>query len=348
MRNSTRHSGSLAALALAAMLAGCGGGGGGGDAVTVPPPATSVQAVAITSANGKAVAANAVANVTDFSAVDGGTTLVTGVQVQASQRAAGPLALAGPIRSLVALVPAQAATVTGVAISETVQCTLGGSIVLTGSVAVQGQVSAGDSIVINANSCRESVDGTTGTINGSMSMTIVGGRIGSGTFDATVDIVFTAFSVAAGGTTAVADGDMHMVWNYAGDRSQIFAINGNAFTTTVIEGGVTRVSTWKNYRQNVTIAGDTLDSSLDANVETKNPALGTATVGYRVTGSMRTTISTGRIVAGNLTVEGASSRLLLGVAAGTTDTFTLQVDPQGDGTYEPAILVTRAELEALR
>lgn len=349
MRKMARNSGTLAALALAALLAGCGGGGGGGGSgdVVAPPPASTVQSVAITPANGKAVAADAAGNVTEISAVESSTSLITGVQVQARQRAGGPLALAGVLRSIVPLMPAQAAAVTGVTTDQTVQCTLGGTVRVAGSVAVQGELRAGDSISMNASNCRESVDGVVATLNGGMSMNIVGGAIGSGAFNVTIDTVFSAFSVESGGTTAVANGDMRLAWNYAGPSSQIFLVTGTAFTTTLAEAGVTRVSTWRNYRQNLTIAGDNADSTLEANIETRNSALGTATVGYRVSGTMRMVISTGRIVAGNLTVEGATSRLMLGVAAGAPDTFTLQIDPEGDGTYQAPILVPRSELEAL-
>lgn len=102
------------------------------------------------------------------------------------------------------------------------------------------------------------------------------------------------------------------------------------------------------YPKSVTmrIVSSNFSAGVSSNVETNNARLGSTPVRYGLaTESPVTVSSSGAVTSGAIRVSGAHSSLLLLVTA--TDTFSLQVDTNGDGTADSTRAVTLADLQAL-
>ena len=86
--------------------------------------------------------------------------------------------------------------------------------------------------------------------------------------------------------------------------------------------------------------------NLSATVQTNNSRLGASPVSYSISTPTAITVnSAGAITAGAIKVIGSNSSLLLTVTS--SDSFSLQVDTNGDGSYESTSTVTRSQLQAL-
>ena len=77
---------------------------------------------------------------------------------------------------------------------------------------------------------------------------------------------------------------------------------------------------------------------------TSNPRIGNNVV-YNVSTPTPILTDLSVVLQGSLKVEGAKSSLLLTVT--TPNNFTLQVDTNGDGTYDSTTTTTKAELQGL-
>lgn len=336
------------ALVSAALLGACGGGGGGG---TSAPVAATPQAVAITETNAKPVGANAMDSA-QSTAASGSTSLLTGVQVDAQGPVAQPVLLAVAEMARVAAGSAGAAAAAlpvGVAISQTVNCPLGGSMTVSGNVSGGTALVAGDSITISASNCQESVGGVTTVLSGGMSMTMQSGSIGSSpSFQAVLAVTMSNLSVQTGGLTIVASGDVRLEWNASSSTVQTLKATGTSMSSRQTAAGVTRTSTLKNYTQILSINGSTLSSDLSATVESDSTRLGAG--GGIFTISTPTPVVwnsvTGVASAGVVKVVGAANSQLL-VTIGSNGAVTLQVDANGDGTFEKTVTSTVSELKTL-
>lgn len=328
------------------LLTACGGGGGG-DESGAPVGAPLV----ISSANAKAVSADALGNATNVEAAGAGTSFVTGVQVGAVGGAAGPLKLAAAVRVLVAKVPAGPALATGVAINETLQCELGGSVTLTGNVASETGVSAGDTVNISASNCRDIVDGVPTTMSGAMKLTII-----AGTFDPNVTTFprrlamrmdASNFTVSADGETSAVNGDLTIDMNESSALTGTIVLSGSSLSSAVLSAsGTSRSYSLADYRQAMAFANSNISFEVSATVTTTNARLGTGALTYTVsTPTTLVTNAAGQFTGGSLRVAGSNSSLQLTVTA--ADTFQIQVDPDGDGDFDDTTTSTLAELRSL-
>lgn len=337
-----------AAVCVAALLlAACGGGGG--DAAPAEQPAAGVQAVAITTSNQKAVAADALDTATNISAASAGTSFVTGAQVQGDAGATlgSPAQLAAAARTFVSMAPKGPATVTGVAVNESVNCALGGTISMTGDLAGGNAIVAGDTLTLTASNCKTTVEGVTTTMNGSMTL-----RVASGSYRTDVQVypqhvvlslTARSFSMEANGVTNTSNGDLQLDLNEQSSSSADIVLSGKQLANSVATSAGTRTGTLKDYRQTIARALDVVSMGVSATVEATNGRLGT--VSYQVSTPVGLGMTAGKFDSGSLLVAGNKSALLVTVTG--VNTFKLDLDSDGNGTYDASTTATLDELKAL-
>lgn len=329
------------------LLSACGGGGGGGGGGS----STTVTGLVITSANSKAVAADALDNSTDNTTAQAGTSLVTGVQVDDGS-SPGPRKLASVGRALLGMLPARSAVATGVAIDQSGACAISGSIRLTGNMAdaTGNTLNAGDQITLTASSCRAVVDGQDTTVNGTLAIAVNSGSFNGSavTYPTRIVMTFTTtnFSVVAGGETTVSNGDLRIDLNMLSATSEDIVLSGTSLSGSHTSSSGTRSSTLKNYNVSIQVRGTTLTETIAATVESSNSRLGSGVVSYTISTVTPLEYSeAGDVSSGVLKVTGSNSALLLTVTS--TNNFKVETDANGDGTYESSTTSTRTELESL-
>ncbi|HEY0823943.1 MAG TPA: hypothetical protein VGD76_09170 [Ramlibacter sp.] len=320
----------------AMVLVACGGGGGGTTGAATAP------AVAITTSNAQAVAAEASEVSTNTDAAAAGS-LVTGVQVDGTN-GSDTMLLVSAARKLLARPAASGSLATGAAVSQA--CTGGGSMTMDATVSGSGALAAGDSFQISANNCTESDGVTTMVMNGSIAITIVSGTydLASATYpkSVTMRIVTTNFSVSSGGETEVFNGDLTIALTETSATSASVTLTAASLSNNIGSHTVTVT----NYTLQVTESPVGVTTSITATVQTNNSRLGSGFVSYTITTLTPITVSsTGVVTAGSIKVTGANSSLVLTVTG--PDTYSLQVDTNGDGSFESTSTVTRSELQAL-
>lgn len=330
------------------VLSACGGGGGGGG-----PAATPATPLAISTANSRAVSADALDNSTDTTTAQTGTALVTGVQVDAGSTT-GARKLVSVGRALLAMAPARPALATGVAMDETGACSGGGTLRVFGNVAdpTGTTLNAGDQITLVASSCNAIVDGQAVSMNGSFAITINSGSFNPNAVSYPTRLVMTFvtnnFVFVEGADRMTSNGDLRIDLNMLNASSEDIVLSGSSLSGTHSNSSGTRSSTLKNYTESLQVRGATITGSVSATVESSNSRLGSGLVSYSISTVTPLTYSeAGDVSAGVLKVTGANnSALLLTVTA--ANTFKIEVDANGDGSYEWSTTgVTRAELEAL-
>ena len=339
------------AVVCALFITACGGGGGGGASTPAPVVATA-QAVVITETNAKPVAANALDSAQSTSSTTG-TNLLTGVQVESGSQAAPSAINAMAQTALFAATSAVSgggALPAGVTTTQTENCPLGGSLSVTASLANSNSgLFAGDSISITATGCKLTVDGVTTTMSGALAMSIVSGSVTSlaGPFHVVMAMTATNLSVVTAASSVVVSGDARIDWTL-GSTSETMVVTGSAMTSSVTQSGVTRTSSLKNFSQSLSITGQVATGSMSATVETSSTKIGAN--GGIYTLSTPTALvwntTTKVLSAGAVKVVGASGSALL-ITVGANSTVTIQVDANGDGTYEKTLTSTSSELNGL-
>ena len=330
---------------LLSLLAACGGGGGGDSGAAGGSSSTpTLAAVVITTANAKTVGGNGLDIAQNTASAQTGASLVTGVTLSTTSAALPSYEHAAV--AIARLARPMSATVAGVTFNETVSCSHGGTLSISGNVASSSGLFAGDSISFSASSCREYVDGILTTMSGGMSMSVASGSFtGATPYSVTLATTATNFSVTAGGVTSTANGDMQMAISGSA-TSETITTTGSAFTTTVNGRSVAL----RNYSRTVTIdiLAGTVTASVSASVESSSTSLGAGGGKYTISTltPLVRAVSSGNITAGSVRIVGASNSALLLTVTGT-NAFSLAIDANGDGTYETTQTATAAELRAL-
>jgi hypothetical protein len=283
------------------LLAACGGGGSGG-ASTTPS-----GALAITSVNARALAADALDSATNL----------------ALPRASSVLLFA-----------------TGILTTNERLCRGGGSLTLTRNPQNFLPITTGDTVQLTSSACKELVDGVETTMSGSLSVTFVQ-AVTPGVFpaDLVLAIQTSDFSMVAGGKSTTASGDL----TYASADSMHVDLSGTSLTYGIVTAAGEKTYTLRNYRQS-TSSGGSVSIVVEAGVTTNNPRLG-ATASYRVSNPTAPIVMNVRdFTGGSLRVDAAGSSL--GVTVTGTNTFRLDVDTNGDGTVDATSTATLDELRA--
>jgi hypothetical protein len=325
------------------LLTACGGGGGGDD--TPAGGGSNASGVVITSSNSQPIAAEAVETASSTDAASGAGFFM-GVQVDDRAGSAHALLLARAAQRLVAKAPTSAPLATAVATTETVPCT-SGSLTLTVNTSTSGTLAAGDSFQMTANSCSEGSGDDLMVMNGAITINVLSGNYDpvSTVYPKTLGmrIVAQGFSVTAGGETEVFTGDLTLSVNETSATSASLSMKADSLTSNL---GGSHTLTLSNYSMNVTEGSGGSSITMSASVQTTNSRLGSGTFSYTVaTVTPLTVSSSGAITTGSIKVTGSGSSLLL--TATGSDAFTLEVDTNGDGTFDSGTAVTRTELQAL-
>jgi hypothetical protein len=331
---------------LALALAGCGGGGSSSPA----PAAAAATVLAVSSSNSKPLTADALENAAGGDAAGVGASLLTGVQVEGGGVAGAAPQLAAAAQKLASMVPAPASLATGVAVNKTVNCSGGGSLTITGNVSGASGLAAGDDVTVSASSCKELVDGVLETMSGSMRLQITAGAVVDTTqypYHVAKSIKATNFSIVAGGVTNTTDGDLTLDVTANSATSQVSILSSTSLSNSTTDSRGSRGAVLKNYKQTQTLQGTNSTSNVTATVESTNSRLGTGAVKYDMSTPtpLVTNTSTGAYTAGSMKIVGANSSLLVTVTG--SNTFSIQVDADGDGTYEASSSATLSELKAL-
>lgn len=329
------------AAAAAVLLGACGGGGGSGGSAAQPAPV----AIQITQGNAKPVGAHAADSVQNTGAAQGSTGLVAGVEVQGGgSGGASTLLLAGVARTLARRGTAPALA-SGIEVTEA--CDGGrGSMTVSGSVADPDRLARGDSLAISASQC--SIGGD--TIDGSLTISVIDGQVSNPVaypFRVALALVASNLSITTGGVASTSHGDVTLDWSATSDSVQTLLASGSSLANGTLQGGVSRSATWRHYSQSIHLSGTEVTSTLSADVESNSPQLGPGGGRYGVATptALRWSTSTGLPVAGVILVSGAgNSRLKATFSLGGA---TLEVDADGNGSYESVVDSTAAELKAL-
>lgn len=331
-------------LLVSLVLVACGGGGGGSGGGGAGAGGSTATAVVITSSNSQALAAEALTAASNTDAASGAS-FVTGVQVSGGSTGFNAALLGAAARKLVSMAPPASALATGVTTSQTLACTSGGSLTMTANMSGGAAIVAGDSMQITANNCTESLGGASEVMNGSITITFLAGYDPASTAypkTLSVRIATQNFSISSSSGGEVFNGDVTMTLTENSATSFTVSITSNSLSTTVGTHSVTLI----NYTVNAEEINGGKVITMSATVETSNSRLGSTPVSYQVaTVTPITVSSTGVITSGSVKVTGNGSSLLLTVTS--ADTFTLQVDSNGDGTYESTSTVTRSQLQAV-
>lgn len=334
------------------LLVACGGGGGGATPAASSAGSTAPTAVAITESNANAVGGHALDNAQNTTATQSGAGAATGVQVetQASEPAQNAtLVTLETIRGVLdASAAAQAGMVTGVTITNrSVNCPLGGTLVVNGSIASSSGYSTGDQVTIDASNCKLSVAGVTNTMNGRFAMTVVSRSAPVYPYRIVMAFTMTDMSVQDSTKTLLSNGDVRMDYSATSTSIESLTASGSAFASKLTSGSTSRSTTWKNYTEVLTRNGNNMTNGLSASVETDSTKLGPQGGSYTITTPtpVAWNLVTGVVSAGVVKVVGANNSQLLATVS-ANNSLTVQIDANGDGVYEKTLTRTVSELRA--
>jgi hypothetical protein len=328
------------------LLAGCGGGGGS----STDTPVALAPTVTINSSN-----QNTVARAT----LDGGQALGTSQALDTSDRASAEAANATPalVRGSAIQMAVQRAVHAGftpqrnaailsaakpaATTTQTYTCASGGNFSVSVNDADNNNaLTAGDSLTITFNQCRESA---TESMNGAMVFTINSVAAATSTntqFSAT--LAFQHVTVVVGQYTAGINGSVTVSANITSTTSQLtIAIGSDGLVATSAGGGYSDSIT---YDPGMQIA---MSSSSTSSSVSLNGSFSATSLGGRV--SVQTTAPIVQAAAdlypssGQVIVTGVSGSKLRMTALSNTQ-LRLELDSNGDGTYENTATVAWGSL----
>jgi hypothetical protein len=328
----------------AAGLVACGGGGGDAGAPTSPAaPVVTASAITITPGNAGGLTAEAV-DAGTAGAAGSGATLLTGVEVQADARPATSRwrTLSGLLRQ--AASSGAAPLVVGVAVNSSLFCSGGGSIAVTGNVAVAGSAGVGDSLQLVFNNCRET---DIGLITGSMALTFVQTTADLSFYVA--DASLNNLTLTVGSRVERLSGGLRLSLDERSfSQSVVEATSTSLAYTRLVNGTVRAQQTLTDYTyRGVTAASNGQTSETFSYAATGNvPSLGNniawtaATTQPLVTpaGAEHPTSGAGRIV-------GANGKSV--VVTVTPTGVRLDIDHSGDAGVDTTTDLTWAQFDAL-
>lgn len=334
-----RGSARIAGFSATLFLAACGGGGGGGD--SSPPPASTTSSV--TASNVQDVSAEGVSAAGSLhDQINGGTGLVSGVTVDTASAGLVDVTL----RRLYGALGSQggAGLVSGAAVSETVSCLEGGSMTVAADIASDQHLSAGDTLTLTANNCKE--DGA--TLNGKLAFRFnsISGTPGqTSAWSGELGTTFTNFSIATGGETESVNGDMLLKVTQTSFSSVSYVVSGSKLVTGTTGSGATVTRTISDY---------SYTGSEQSGVQTFNanftfagtlPKLGTVSYSVKTLADFKQQ-GTAYPYQGSLVITG-SDKSSVTVTAVDSTSVTLGLDQNGDGSIDSTTTTTWAALDAL-
>ncbi|MDR7267598.1 hypothetical protein J2X20_000227 [Pelomonas saccharophila] len=336
-----KHRIGLSATVLVCLLglSACGGGGGSAGTPSNPAPTESPM-LGISASNYQVVGQSAVSSAFFLNDTGG---VITGAETGSDPRLLRHAV--DTARRAMSVASGRQALLTGAEVRETVPCSQGGSLAVTVTdVNNNGNFDLGDSLSLDAQSCKEDGDVMNGRI--SLSVQALTGVYDSSNYSATLAMTLTAFNVTTGSDMAQGDGTITLTVSQtpAGVGEVVLATSrlvlsgragGQNFTTTLTDTKLTlRIETVNgsprtSISYNSSLAGSGFDNK-QVLITTPQPLV--------ITGSDTYPSS------GYLLVQGNASSALRITAVNRTQA-RLELDAQGDGAYETQVLKTWAELE---
>lgn len=324
---------SATTVACALALSACGGGGGGSP--MTPPPAESTM-LGLSASNYQAVAQSAVSSALYLggtSSLAGGDARLMSMAAATSRRALSAERLqSGHARPLATL-------------NETVLCSQGGSLAISFNDANNNaNFDNGDGLTIDAQACKE--DGTVMQGRMGLSLQALTGVYGSNTFNATLTISLTGFSTTSGNDVLQGDGTLTMTIRQTGSglgevvlATPRLALNGRIgganFSTTLTD---TQMS----------LRSDTVGGASHTSVA-YNSGISSSQFGNK-----QVTVTTPQplVISGDNSYPGSGQMMVRGnansvvrITALNATQARVELDAEGDGTYETQVVKTWAELE---
>ena len=334
----SRHRLGLTAAVLISLLglSACGGGGGSGSAPNNPAESTMLG---ISASNYQAVGQSAVSSALFLND--------TGGVVTAAESGGDPRLLRHAVdtaRRAMGVASRRQALLSGVEVRDTVPCSQGGSLAVSiNDSNNNGSFDLGDSLTLDAQSCKEDGDVLQGRI--SMSVQALTGVYDSSNYSATLAMTLTAFSVTTGSDMAQGDGTINLTISQTPTAGEVtlatsrLVLSGRAggqnFSTTLTDTRLTlRIETVNGSpRTSISYNSSLASSSFDNKqvlITTPQPLVITGSDSYPSSGY--------------LLVQGQANSSLR-VTAVNRSQARLELDAQGDGVYETQLLKTWAELE---
>jgi hypothetical protein len=271
------------------------------------------------------------------------------VQVQGSSTQ-GSMLLPAVVRAVVPQITSLPVAA-GVLIDQTAAC-LGnqGSLHITGSSSSSTALVAGDTLTIDANACVSTVDGVQATLNGQLKFEILSGSFPDRAvppFHIVMKVTATGLSIRTATTLATSNGDETIDWNSTSTTAETLVVSGASLASGQTTSSGFHTTTLANYRQAVAVNGTGMTASLGATITSDNPKLGPNGGLYTISTpqDLRWTTSSTAPTSGSVKVVGAGNSALLVTFSATG--ATVQVDANGDGTYESSTTATAAQLKAL-
>jgi hypothetical protein len=325
-------------VAIGIALAACGGGGGGGGGGT---PAPAPSPVALDSANYTVAASEAVSS--SLFVLDA-PSLALGVET--SDAYAG-------IRFGLAKVPSLGSWFTGAPVavgvveSETMNCAVQGTITLTATDADNnGALTAGDSVSIAATNCS---DDSSSVINGAITFSVetLSGDLSGDFYNASLKLSYNNLKVSTAGSSVTANGDLLLSANSSGLYAGSQSIKATSLTVSATYGSATYSRTLSNFDASLALASNSPISTF------KTTSTVSGTVASSALGNMSVTIATGvpfvrlstdaYASSGQATLTGSTAAKVRLTAQNAT-TVLIELDANGDGTYETSVTKSWAEL----
>ncbi len=341
-------------ITLSLALTGCGGSSSSGGDTSAPDSTTTAANVVITEANSTQVAAVSVDGI-----ISGGvdvTGLPTGVEVTSFSKALTTKDIVKTITSL--KIPKMYDVSTGAEVTETANCSLGGSITVRGVVTNSNDIfaTAGDYVSISASNCKE----RDATINGNLSLKVLSSSSDSRTAEIlATNLTLTADLTANSSQTMLQSSSLKMTSIMSGGYQNGY-FNVAEITTTstgsmVLTDGVDSRSTSMNAFKNMYRDGDYADdgSALDQGYWSRYSADGlvSSTKNTTVYGAVSlktlTVFEEGSEVyprSGVLEITGKSGKVKLTVL--NAQEVQIETDANNDGIYESLQIKTWNDLFA--
>jgi hypothetical protein len=279
---------------------------------------STISAVSAPKAASNAYAANA--------AISGSSSAVTGALTGVSIQGM-PINAVTPTLDLITRVYQHRLPVllTGIALTE--NCAGGGTIALNGTVKSDLVATNGDTITFTATNCVESGI----SMNGAFKITLSGVSAAAFTgnaWSATIDVLFTAFTVTTGSDAATVNGDMKIAISQTSSTASSVAITGKSLQTSDRKVGINVASrTLTDYSVTGSAQGTAATSSANFTVSGNTSALGNFE--YQVKTLQPFVSNGGAPTAGALSVSGNASSVTMTVAAPSS--VRLDYSAKGDG-----------------
>lgn len=325
----------LTGLGLVALLAACGGGGGSSD-----DSSPTMAPAAITAANLEGVARQTLVAANFLTDATG---LVTGAQV-----APGARTLFAFTRHQLDRVPglfgSRTSVATGVTTTDRIDCAGGGSISVQATDSNgNGNVDAGDSVMLTASNCVEDGATISGTIG--MRFTAVSGNLNTDVYNATVTVTLENLRATTGAGNASGSGAFTLAITSTNATTVTVDMTVPSLSVTGSFGGVADTVTLQSFRltSSTSLSAGRLRTSITTSGTVGSTTLAGGTVTLATVQPLVQFDTDPYPSSGQVTATGAAGSQMRLTVQSTTNVL-LELDANGDGTYESNVVKTWASL----